>query len=180
MIATVAPSGMVAISCNERTLRRRQQRQHTLACLKAGAMQRAHHKQETLLHNQLVSSDETLALITSLAIHRADNSSFQWEFHYAGTANVAARAASHKSNSTFKRHRVAHQNANAVKHCNGEVDRNASERLPPSAPPVLDLTGAISYHELEHQLKSNLSQTSSHGLNPNAAIFVPFSGGSCK
>ena len=145
---------------------RRRQRQHTLACYKAGALHRAGHRLEVAVFNELVSSDEAEVLLSSVATHRADCESLQTQIHFAAISNISAFQNGHKSKRTCKTHRGLHQQANFVKHTG-----LPKQDLPPVPPPPRLLT----CEEVETQLLGGIVPFSgkSWNLNINAPIFAP-------
>lgn len=98
-----------------RTQTRRMQRQHKLACLKIGAMQRVQHSEEQASLLQLLGSAEAAVLLTSVAVHRTDSAATR-PYHNAAVSNAASFAAQLKSKGTFLHHKWLHQWANFAKH----------------------------------------------------------------
>ena len=171
---------------------RRSQRQHSLACWRRGAQQRIAHNRECCIYDELVSSEEAIQLIHSVAIHRSDGAVLPVWPHYAHDANCLATQAGHKSKRTFKEHRLAHQAANGIKHGNSNV------LMPPPAPPPIADVEAIEHRVLEKELLHKAfasvdlnsmgvlevammkrgcpDETPRTAWNTNAEPFVPFAG----
>jgi hypothetical protein len=118
-------------SCSalSRTQFRRQQRKHTIQCLRTGAKQRIQHAVGLDMQDLLTKSGQMHQLLCSLAAHKSDAQSLGANIHFAGQANVLAFSQQLKSKKTFKAHRSLHQDANKIKH---EVDLDCNfVKMPP-------------------------------------------------
>ena len=197
VVGAVSATGNDAKLCRlTKTQCRRAQRAHTLACLRAGVMQRAAHRKENDIELEMYASGEADLLIRSVAVHRSDCHATQTQHHYAATSNLAAIHAGHKSKCTFKEHRTLHQQANAVKHEASvkSLPVASGDMKPPMPPPLLDsLEGcgtfplndpAIMYaarsltdlNDILHEFLPRPVDVEPTAFNRLAKPFVPFSG----
>ena len=171
-----------------RTPKRRDDRKFAYRCYKNGALQRVQHLVEIAELATAVSSEEGLTLLKSIAVHRADADTLGYPIHFAAVANCNSKAAGHKTQATFVQHRLLHQAANVIKH-------DHSALSPPPPPPTVEVNEVLeagphftvedpaiifarkhadSYNDLEEHANACNRVTSS--LNPDAPIFIPFSG----
>ena len=75
-----------------RTQVRREKRKHTVACYRAGALQRIQHVQEVENFRELSASDKGTTLLASVVVNKSDCQALKVPVHHAPVANFLTRA----------------------------------------------------------------------------------------